>query len=44
MTAEQTEFESEVRQLVARVLAGVLDGPAPAASRLDSDRGEFWRE
>jgi ribose 5-phosphate isomerase B len=32
MTAEQTEFESEVRQLVARVLAGVLDGPAPAAA------------
>lgn len=30
MTAEQAEFESEVRQLVARVLAGVLDGPTPA--------------
>jgi len=27
MTAERSEFEDDVRRLVARVLAGVLDGP-----------------
>jgi RpiB/LacA/LacB family sugar-phosphate isomerase len=29
MPAERSEFESEVRDLVERVLVGVLDGPAP---------------
>ena len=31
MTTDQDEFETEVRQLVSRVLAGVLDGPTPVA-------------
>ncbi len=31
MAAEGSEFEDDVRQLVARVLAGVLDGPRPMA-------------
>ena len=31
MPAERSEFETEVRALVERVLAGVLDGPAPTA-------------
>jgi len=31
MAAERTEFESEVRELVSRVLAGVLDGPSPSS-------------
>jgi ribose 5-phosphate isomerase B len=31
MVAEQAELENEVRQLVARVLAGVLDAPAETA-------------
>jgi len=30
MAAERTEFESEVRDLVARVISGVLDEPASA--------------
>jgi ribose 5-phosphate isomerase B len=30
MPAERSEFETEVRTLVERVLAGVLDGPLPA--------------
>jgi ribose 5-phosphate isomerase B len=32
MPAERSEFETEVRTLVERVLAGVLDGPEPAAA------------
>jgi ribose 5-phosphate isomerase B len=31
MPAERPEFETEVRALVERVLAGVLDGPPPTA-------------
>ena len=31
MAAERSEFETEVRELVSRVLTGVLDGTAPAA-------------
>ncbi len=43
--AERTEFESEVRHLVSRVLSGVLDGAAPAAAaqpepRIPTDPGE----
>jgi ribose 5-phosphate isomerase B len=45
MPAERPETEIEVRALVERVLAGVLDGPAPAAgTRADrpasADEGE----
>ena len=42
MPAERSEFETEVRDLVSRVLAGVLDGPAPAGEpevSLASDHG-----
>lgn len=45
MPAERSEFETEVRALVERVLTGVLDGPAatldpPAHRRPRTDRGE----
>ncbi len=35
MTGERSEFESEVRGLVERVLAGVLDGPTAAPDAAD---------
>jgi len=34
MAAQRSEFENEVRDLVERVVAGVLDGPGP----IDADR------
>jgi len=37
MPAERTEFETEVRALVERVLAGVLDGP-PSTAETPADR------
>ena len=42
MAAERFELESEVRDLVARVIAGVLDGSdtAPAASAATTETGE----
>ena len=37
MTGERSEFESEVRGLVERVLAGVLDGPTVAPDADDDE-------
>ena len=36
MPAERSEFENEVRELVARVLTGVLDGAASTPEELGS--------
>ena len=40
MPAERSEFEAEVRDLVSRVLAGVLDGPGPAGEPVVSPPSE----
>ncbi|MFW2380278.1 MAG: ribose 5-phosphate isomerase B [Acidimicrobiales bacterium] len=36
MTGERSDFENEVRSLVARVLAGVIDGPTTATEAQDA--------
>lgn len=39
MTGERSDFENEVRSLVARVLAGVIDGPDAATEAQDAPNG-----